>query len=75
MGPVFGIKGGAAGGGYSQVVPMEDLNLHFTGDIHAVGAGFLYPLLGTMMTMPGLPSVPASTKVDIDEEGKTVGLF
>jgi formate--tetrahydrofolate ligase len=36
MGPVFGIKGGAAGGGYSQVVPMEDINLHFTGDIHAV---------------------------------------
>ena len=38
MGPVFGIKGGGAGGGLSQVVPMEDLNLHFTGDIHAVGA-------------------------------------
>ncbi len=38
MGPVFGIKGGAAGGGMAQVVPMEDLNLHFTGDIHAVGA-------------------------------------
>ncbi|MDR2551819.1 MAG: formate--tetrahydrofolate ligase [Treponema sp.] len=38
MGPVFGIKGGAAGGGYSQVVPMEDLNLHLTGDIHAVSA-------------------------------------
>ncbi|WP_123053333.1 formate--tetrahydrofolate ligase [Clostridium sp. JN-1] len=38
MGPVFGIKGGAAGGGYSQVVPMEDINLHFTGDIHAIGA-------------------------------------
>lgn len=38
LGPVFGIKGGAAGGGYSQAVPMEDLNLHFTGDIHAVGA-------------------------------------
>lgn len=38
MGPVFGIKGGAAGGGYAQVVPMEDLNLHFTGDFHAVGA-------------------------------------
>jgi formyltetrahydrofolate synthetase len=37
MGPTFGIKGGAAGGGYAQVVPMEDLNLHFTGDIHAVG--------------------------------------
>jgi formyltetrahydrofolate synthetase len=38
VGPVFGIKGGAAGGGYTQVVPMEDLNLHFTGDIHAIGA-------------------------------------
>lgn len=38
MGPVFGIKGGAAGGGYSQVLPMEDINLHFTGDMHAIGA-------------------------------------
>jgi formyltetrahydrofolate synthetase len=38
VGPVFGVKGGAAGGGYAQVVPMEDLNLHFTGDIHAIGA-------------------------------------
>ncbi len=38
VGPVFGIKGGAAGGGHTQVVPMEDLNLHFTGDIHAIGA-------------------------------------
>ena len=38
QGPTFGIKGGAAGGGYSQVVPMEDFNLHLTGDIHAVGA-------------------------------------
>ncbi len=38
LGPVFGVKGGAAGGGLSQVVPMEDLNLHFTGDIHAIGA-------------------------------------
>ena len=38
VGPVFGIKGGAAGGGYAQVVPMEDMNLHFTGDIHAIGA-------------------------------------
>ncbi|MCX7658519.1 MAG: formate--tetrahydrofolate ligase, partial [Oscillospiraceae bacterium] len=36
LGPVFGIKGGAAGGGYSQVVPMEDINLHFTGDFHAI---------------------------------------
>ena len=38
LGPVFGIKGGAAGGGYSQVVPMEDINLHFTGDMHAITA-------------------------------------
>src|SRR3954465_15251203 len=38
LGPVFGVKGGAAGGGMTQVVPMEDLNLHFTGDIHAIGA-------------------------------------
>ena len=38
LGPVFGVKGGAAGGGYAQVVPMEDINLHFTGDMHAVGA-------------------------------------
>lgn len=47
MGPVFGIKGGAAGGGYSQVVPMEDLNLHFTGDIHAVGSA--HNLLAAMV--------------------------
>ena len=38
LGPVFGIKGGACGGGYAQIVPMEDINLHFTGDIHAIGA-------------------------------------
>jgi len=38
LGPVFGIKGGAAGGGYAQVIPMEDINLHFTGDFHAIGA-------------------------------------
>ena len=37
-GPVFGVKGGAAGGGYAQVIPMEDINLHFTGDLHAIGA-------------------------------------
>jgi len=36
MGPVFGLKGGATGGGYSQVIPMEDINLHFTGDMHAI---------------------------------------
>ena len=38
LGPVFGVKGGATGGGYAQVVPMEDINLHFTGDFHAIGA-------------------------------------
>ena len=38
LGPVFGIKGGATGGGYSQVLPMEDINLHFTGDLHAITA-------------------------------------
>ena len=38
LGPVFGVKGGAAGGGYSQVVPMDEINLHFTGDFHAIGA-------------------------------------
>ena len=38
LGPVFGVKGGAAGGGYAQVVPMEDINLHFTGDFNAIGA-------------------------------------
>lgn len=37
LGPIFGMKGGAAGGGYSQVIPMEDINLHFTGDMHAIG--------------------------------------
>jgi formate--tetrahydrofolate ligase len=47
LGPTFGIKGGAAGGGYSQVVPMEDINLHFTGDIHAVGAA--HNLLAAML--------------------------
>jgi formate--tetrahydrofolate ligase len=47
MGPVFGIKGGAAGGGYAQVVPMEDLNLHFTGDFHAVTAA--HNLLAAML--------------------------
>lgn len=54
MGPVFGIKGGAAGGGYSQVVPMEDINLHFTGDIHAIGAAnnLLAAMLDNQMFHP-----------------------
>lgn len=47
LGPVFGMKGGAAGGGYSQVVPMEDINLHFTGDFHAIGAA--HNLLSAMI--------------------------
>ncbi|MCL2154354.1 MAG: formate--tetrahydrofolate ligase [Leptospirales bacterium] len=47
LGPCFGVKGGAAGGGYSQVVPMEDINLHFTGDIHAIGAS--HNLLSAMV--------------------------
>ncbi len=47
MGPVFGVKGGAAGGGYSQVLPMEDINLHFTGDMHAIGAA--HNLLAAML--------------------------
>ena len=38
LGPCFGMKGGAAGGGYAQVIPMTDINLHFTGDFHAIGA-------------------------------------
>jgi formate--tetrahydrofolate ligase len=43
LGPVFGIKGGAAGGGYSQVIPMEDFNLHLTGDVHAIGSAHNLP--------------------------------
>merc|ERR1719230_730416 len=47
LGPVFGVKGGAAGGGYAQVVPMEDINLHFTGDFHAIAAA--HNLLSAMI--------------------------
>src|ERR671913_1614912 len=47
LGPSFGMKGGAAGGGYAQVVPMEDINLHFTGDFHAIGAA--HALLSAML--------------------------
>ena len=47
LGPCFGVKGGAAGGGYAQVVPMEDINLHFTGDFHAIGAA--HNLLSAMV--------------------------
>ena len=47
LGPVFGVKGGAAGGGYAQVVPMEDINLHFTGDFHAITSAHM--LLSAML--------------------------
>ena len=52
LGPVFGVKGGAAGGGYSQVVPMADINLHFTGDFHAISSahGLLSALLDNICT-------------------------
>ena len=56
LGPVFGIKGGAAGGGYAQVVPMEDINLHFTGDLHAIGAAnILLAALVDNSIYPGNP--------------------
>ena len=42
LGPCFGMKGGAAGGGYAQVVPMEDINLHFTGDFHAITSAHMF---------------------------------
>jgi len=61
LGPVFGIKGGAAGGGYAQVVPMEDINLHFTGDIHAVGAA--HNLLSAVMDN----HIHFGNELDIDE--------
>ena len=61
LGPVFGIKGGAAGGGYAQVVPMEEINLHFTGDIHAVGAA--HNLLATVMDN----HIHFGNELDIDE--------
>ena len=54
LGPVFGVKGGAAGGGYAQVVPMEDINLHFTGDFHAIGAATTcWPLCWTTSCLRG----------------------
>ena len=52
LGPVFGVKGGAAGGGHAQVVPMRDINLHFTGDLHAIGAA--HNLLSVSVDAAGL---------------------
>lgn len=62
LGPVFGIKGGAAGGGYSQVIPMEDFNLHLTGDVHAVGAA--HNLLAAFLDN----SIFKKNRLDIDPE-------
>jgi formate--tetrahydrofolate ligase len=64
LGPVFGIKGGAAGGGYSQVVPMEDINLHLTGDMHAVSSAhaLLSALVDTLL-IKGNPARLAPTKI------------
>ena len=65
LGPVFGIKGGAAGGGYAQVVPMEDINLHFTGDFHAIGAA--NNLLAAMIDN----HIFQGNELDIDRENIT----
>ena len=65
LGPVFGVKGGAAGGGYAQVVPMEDINLHFTGDLHAIGAA--NNLLAAMLDN----HIYQGNKLDIDIENIT----
>ena len=56
LGPVFGIKGGAAGGGYSQLAPMEDLNLHFTGDFHAITSA--NNLISAMMIIASIKKTP-----------------
>jgi len=61
LGPCFGVKGGAAGGGYAQVVPMEDINLHFTGDIHAIGAA--HNLLAAMIDN----HIKHGNELDIDQ--------
>ncbi|PIE55520.1 MAG: formate--tetrahydrofolate ligase [Dethiosulfovibrio peptidovorans] len=61
LGPVFGVKGGAAGGGYSQVVPMEDINIHFTGDLHAITAA--HNLLAAMLDN----SLQQGNELDIDQ--------
>lgn len=57
LGPVFGVKGGAAGGGYAQVIPMVDINLHFTGDFHAISSA--HSLLSAMLDNPHFSGQPA----------------
>ena len=61
LGPVFGIEGGAAGGGYSQVIPMEDFNLHLTGDVHAIGAATTCRCLHRQQPPPQEPARHRST--------------
>jgi formate--tetrahydrofolate ligase len=89
LGPVFGLKGGAAGGGYAQVLPMEDINLHFTGDLHAIGAAnnLLAAILDAHLhhgnalgidsrsITSGLGKDPAALHIDVGADGQTVGLF
>ena len=64
LGPVFGIKGGAAGGGYSQVIPMEDFNLHLTGDNHAIGAA--HNLAAAFLDNSPAPRQPAGNRPGLD---------
>src|SRR5438045_7583898 len=60
LGPVFGVKGGAAGGGYAQVVPMEDINLHFTGDFHAIASAH------NLLSAPRAPPLRHGNALGID---------
>ena len=69
LGPVFGVKGGAAGGGYAQVVPMEDINLHFTGDLHAIGTA--NNLLAAMQERSPLTSEDIQTLSDDFTQGRS----
>src|SRR5918912_1353561 len=73
LGPVFGVKGGAAGGGMSQVVPMEDLNLHFTGDIHAIGAA--NNLLAAMLDASILHGYPRESGFDITAASEVMAIM
>ena len=66
LGPCFGVKGGAAGGGYAQVVPMEDINLHFTGDFHAIGTA--HNLLSALIDRERVTPV----NVVVDHRGEQV---
>ena len=73
LGPVFGVKGGAAGGGYAQVVPMEDINLHFTGDIHAIGTA--NNLLAAMIDNSIQQGNPLEDGFDITVASEVMAIF